>query len=99
MKSVQELNDFGVTQDNSMEFISGFEVQVDNWEELEKQHENIASIIEFEPNEHAELLVINILDSENEIFSWLSFLDTNVLIIIILMLVIGIINIGSVLLL
>ena len=36
--------------------------------------------------------------SENEIFSWLSFLDTNVLIIIILMLVIGIINIGSVLL-
>ena len=99
LKSVQELNDFGVTQDNTMEFVSGFEVQIDNWEELEKQHENIASIIEFEPNEHAELLkVINILDSENEIFSWLSFLDTNVLIIIILMLVIGIINIGSVLL-
>ncbi|MEE3144534.1 MAG: FtsX-like permease family protein [Bacteroidota bacterium] len=99
LKSVQELNDFGVTQDNSMEFISGFEVQINHWEELEKQHENIAGIIEFEPNEHAELLkVINILDSENEIFSWLSFLDTNVLIIIILMLVIGIINIGSVLL-
>ena len=99
LKSVQELNDFGVTQDNTTEFISGFEVQINHWEELEKQHENIASIIEFEPNEHAELLkVINILDSENEIFSWLSFLDTNVLIIIILMLVIGIINIGSVLL-
>ena len=33
-----------------------------------------------------------------KLFSWLSFLDTNVLIIIILMLIIGIINIGSVLL-
>ena len=74
-------------------------MQIDSWVELENQYKNIAEIIELEPNEHSELLrVVNILESENEIFSWLSFLDTNVLIIIVLMLIIGIINIGSVLL-
>ena len=96
---VQELTDFGVTKENSFNYVSGFEVQIDSWVELENQYKNIAEIIELEPNEHSELLrVVNILESENEIFSWLSFLDTNVLIIIVLMLIIGIINIGSVLL-
>lgn len=96
---VQELTDFGVTKENSLNYVSGFEVQINSWEDLENQYQNIAEIIELEPNEHTELLrVVNILESENEIFSWLSFLDTNVLIIIILMLIIGIINIGSVLL-
>ena len=96
---VQELTDFGVTKENSLNYVSGFEVQIDSWEDLENQYQNISEIIELEPNEHTELLrVVNILESENEIFSWLSFLDTNVLIIIILMLIIGIINIGSVLL-
>ena len=96
---VQELTDFGVTKENSLNYVSGFEVQIDSWVELENQYKNIAEIIELEPNEHSELLrVVNILESENEIFSWLYFLDTNVLIIIVLMLIIGIINIGSVLL-
>jgi len=96
---VQELTDFGVTKENSLNYVSGFEVQIDSWVEVENQYKNIAEIIELEPNEHSELLrVVNILESENEIFSWLSFLDTNVLIIIVLMLIIGIINIGSVLL-
>ena len=99
LSSVQELNDFGVAQENSLNFVSGFEVQINNWDDLESKHQKIDEIIELEPNEHGEVLrVINILESENEIFSWLSFLDTNVLIIIILMLIIGIINIGSVLL-
>ncbi len=96
---VQELTDFGVTKENSLNYVSGFEVQIENWEELENQSINISEIIELEPNEHNELLkVVNVLESENEIFSWLSFLDTNVIIIIVLMLIIGIINIGSVLL-
>ncbi len=99
LSSVQELNDFGVAQENSLNFVSGFEVQINNWDDLESKHQKIDEIIELEPNEHGEVLrVINILESENEIFSWLSFLDTNVLIIITLMLIIGIINIGSVLL-
>ena len=99
LSSVQELNDFGVAQENSLNFVSGFEVQINNWDDLESKHQKIDEIIELEPNEHGEVLrVINILESENEIFSWLYFLDTNVLIIIILMLIIGIINIGSVLL-
>jgi len=97
--AVQQLSDFGMDNDKNKEFVSGFEVQIDNWDELDLQHEKLAEHIELKPNEHHEILKVNnILDTENEIFSWLSFLDTNVLIIIILMLIIGIINIGSVLL-
>jgi lipoprotein-releasing system permease protein len=35
------------------------------------------------------------LDTENDLFAWLSFLDYNVYIIIFLMLLIGVINVGS----
>jgi len=97
--AVQQLSDFGMENNRNSELVSGFEVQIDDWNELDAQHEKLAELIELKPNEHHEILKVNnILDSENEIFSWLSFLDTNVLIIIVLMLIIGIINIGSVLL-
>ena len=97
--AVQQLSDFGMESNRNRELVSGFEVQIDDWNELEAQHEKLAGLIELKPNEHHEILKVNnILDTENEIFSWLSFLDTNVLIIIVLMLIIGIINIGSVLL-
>jgi lipoprotein-releasing system permease protein len=39
--------------------------------------------------------VSSILDTENDLFAWLSFLDYNVYIIIFLMLLIGVINVGS----
>ena len=45
-------------------------------------------------NQHL-LQVTNIQDTEADLFSWLHFLDFNVLIIIFLMLIIGIINVGS----
>ena len=68
LSSVQELNDFGVAQENSLNFVSGFEVQINNWDDLESKHQKIDEIIELEPNEHGEVLrVINILESENEI--------------------------------
>ena len=48
------------------------------------------------PTKHNELLQIqNILDTEGDLFAWLSFLDYNVIIIVVLMLLIGIINVGS----
>lgn len=97
--AVQQLSDFNMENNKNSEYVSGFEVQIDDWDELEYQHEKLADMVELKPNEHHEILKVkNILDTENEIFSWLSFLDTNVLIIIVLMLIIGIINIGSVLL-
>ncbi len=97
--AVQQLSDFGMDDSENMRFVSGFEVQIDDWDELDSKYEILSDMIELKPNEHREILKVrNILDTENEIFSWLSFLNTNVLIIIVLMLIIGIINIGSVLL-
>jgi lipoprotein-releasing system permease protein len=48
------------------------------------------------PDKNGQLLqVSSVEDNESDLFAWLSFLDINVLIIIILMLIIGIINVGS----
>ena len=44
------------------------------------------------------LQVNSIQDVEADLFAWLSFLDVNVLIIVVLMLLIGVINVGSALL-
>jgi lipoprotein-releasing system permease protein len=42
--------------------------------------------------------VVSIFDLEQDLFNWLAFLDINVIIILVLMLLIGIINMGSALL-
>ena len=77
-------------------FVSGFEVQINDWNNLTYVEEEIRSIIEMRPNENNELMqVSSILDTERDLFAWLSFLDYNVYIIIFLMLLIGVINVGS----
>ncbi len=77
-------------------FVSGFEVQITDWNQLKHVEEEIRSIIEMRPNENNELMqVSSILDTERDLFAWLSFLDYNVYIIIFLMLLIGVINVGS----
>ncbi|MFM1946761.1 MAG: hypothetical protein RL207_1044 [Bacteroidota bacterium] len=77
-------------------FVSGFEVQITDWNKLKHVEEEIRSIIEMRPNENNELMqVSSILDTERDLFAWLSFLDYNVYIIIFLMLLIGVINVGS----
>ena len=77
-------------------FVSGFEVQITDWNQLKHIEEEIRSIIEMRPNENNELMqVSSILDTERDLFAWLSFLDYNVYIIIFLMLLIGVINVGS----
>ncbi len=99
LKKVQELCDFGERNKGDTEFVSGFEIHIDNWESLENVERNVKDLAELKPNEYGNLLQsISILDSENDIFSWLGFLDTNVFITISLMIIIGIVNIGSVLL-
>jgi lipoprotein-releasing system permease protein len=53
-------------------------------------------LVELIPDESGAMLEVNsIKDTEKELFLWLGFLDINVLIILVLMLLIGIINMGS----
>jgi lipoprotein-releasing system permease protein len=76
-------------------FISGFEVEVSNLAALPNVEQALKDAVEMRPvNQHL-LQVSNIQDTEADLFSWLHFLDFNVLIIIFLMLIIGIINVGS----
>ena len=78
------------------EFVTGYEVQINDWRNLAITESNLKSAIEMKPTEFGELLQIQtILDTQSDLFAWLSFLDYNVLIIIFLMLIIGIINVGS----
>lgn len=99
LKKVQELGDFADLNKGETNFVSGFEIQITDWNSLEETDAKLKDLVELEPQEDGTLLQTkSILDSEEDIFSWLRFLDTNVLIIITLMILIGIVNIGSVLL-
>ncbi|MBM3186324.1 MAG: ABC transporter permease [Bacteroidetes bacterium] len=78
------------------DFVTGYEVQIKKWEDLTSVQENLQSSIEMKPTKYGELLQIqSITDTQGDLFAWLNFLDYNVLIIVILMLLIGIINVGS----
>ena len=80
----------------SSDFVTGYEVHIKNWEDLSSVQDNLKSLIEMKPTKYGELLQIqSITDTQGDLFAWLNFLDYNVLIIVILMLLIGIINVGS----
>lgn len=80
-------------------YIGAYEVNLKDWNELANVQKELVEMVEFNPALGDEQLkVSSIIDQENDIFTWLSFLDINVLIIITLMLLIGIINMGSALL-
>lgn len=80
-------------------YIGGFEVNVKNWNELPDIHQRLKKKIEFIPSAANESFAVkSIIENENDIFVWLGFLDLNVLIILTLMILIGIINMGSALL-
>jgi len=84
---------------SSHNYVGGFEINVKDWENLEAIHERIKKKIEFIPTPYNESLkVTSIKENENDIFVWLGFLDINVIIILTLMILIGIINMGSALL-
>ena len=83
----------------SHHYVGGFEVNVHDWERLDELHEKIDQQVSFIPSPHNEQLkVTSIKENENDIFVWLGFLDINVIIILVLMIIIGIINMGSALL-
>lgn len=80
-------------------YVAGFEVKVNDWERLNEIQKQVKAKVEFLPSEAGEVFrVESIRETESDIFVWLGFLDLNVLIIIVLMILIGIINMGSALL-
>lgn len=80
-------------------YVGAFEFTLRDWDHLKQDVNFLKKQIQFQPgNEAQDLRVSSIVDTQNDIFVWLSFLDVNVWIILILMLLIGIINMGSALL-
>lgn len=80
-------------------YVGGFEVTVKDWDQLDATTAFLKNKIEFIPTKHGETLkVTSIVENESDIFVWLGFLDLNVVIILALMILIGIINMGSALL-
>ncbi len=68
------------------QFIGGYEVLIDNWNDLDKIDDIIYSEIPFE------LKTTKITDIYVEIFAWLDFLDMNIAVIIVMMLIVSLIN-------
>lgn len=84
---------------SSQEYVGGYELNVTKWQELPETYEKIKKQISFVPSELGETFSVrSIIENENDIFVWLGFLDLNVIIILSLMILIGIINMGSALL-
>ena len=81
---------------NSENYIAGYEVFISDWRNLDQIEKNLKNMLEMRPDSEGQLIQVkSILDNESDLFAWLSFLDFNVYIIIILMLIIGVINVGS----
>lgn len=83
---------------DAKEFISGYELTYNKFEDISPEVGNLRGKIISSPEWSQQLNVSGILDTQSDIFNWLSFLDINVWIILILMLFIGIINMSSALL-
>ncbi len=83
---------------NAEQFISGYELVYKDFKDIQPQVEALRRQIIIDPNFSQELGISSILDNQSDIFNWLSFLDINVWIILVLMIFIGIINMSSALL-
>lgn len=78
-------------------YVGAFEFTLRDWDHLEEDVRSLKKQIQFQPG-NEDLMVSSIVDNQSDIFVWLSFLDVNVWIILTLMILIGIINMGSALL-
>ncbi len=84
---------------SSQNYVSGFEIMVYNWGELDEVLARTKKRVERILMPNGEVLkATSIIENEPDIFVWLGFLDLNVIIILVLMILIGIINMGSALL-
>jgi lipoprotein-releasing system permease protein len=67
-------------------YTGGFEITINNWEDLDKMTDEIYNTIPFD------LESKNIKEINPEIFNWLGFLDMNIAVIITLMIIVSLIN-------
>jgi lipoprotein-releasing system permease protein len=81
------------------EYIGAYELNFYSWVNFEDNISKLKKTINYAfSNDEQSIEVSSIKEHEQDIFIWLSFLDINVWIIITLMLIIGVINMGSALL-
>ena len=73
-------------QGTGKKFIGGYELLIEKWDDLDKMDSIIYHEIPFE------LKTTKITDLYVEIFSWLNFLDMNIAVIILMMLIVSLIN-------
>lgn len=84
---------------SSHNYVGGFEITIKDWNTLDAVVLSTSKKVDFIPTQFNELLkTTSIKDNQRDIFVWLDFLDINVIIILTLMVLIGIINMGSALL-
>lgn len=87
---IQKLNDW------SKDEISGFEITIENFDDLEIYTEVIADLVGYNYEENGDFLMVsNIKEKHIQIFDWLNLQDLNVWIILILMLLVAGINMIS----
>ncbi len=86
IKHVQKLNDWNEEQ------VSGFEILIDNYAQLDKMDEIIYSTIPYNLN------AVTIREKNQDVFNWLELQDLNVIVIILLMVLVAGVNIISALL-
>lgn len=79
-------------------YVGAFEFTLRDWDKLKEDVKFLKKQIQFQNPQGEDLRVTSIVDSQSDIFVWLGFLDINVLIILVLMIIIGVINMGSALL-
>ena len=79
-------------------YVGAFEFILRDWSLLEQDVKFLKKQIQFQQPSNEDLRVTSIIDSQSDIFVWLGFLDINVYIILVLMIIIGVINMGSALL-
>ena len=81
------------------QWVTGFELNVKDWDQLEKKATELKKRFNLIPTEHGETMRIStIKENQADLFLWLDFLDINVVIIVLLMILIGVINMSSALL-
>ncbi len=79
-------------------YVGAFECELYDWNTLEQDVRYLKNQVLLGGELNQKLKVTSIVDSQSDIFVWLSFLDINVWIILSLMIIIGVINMGSALL-
>ena len=85
-----------VIQNPNMEFISGYEIGLNELNALEETRKVLQNEIGLNANSQSKFLQAStVFEVERDLFVWLKLLDLNVYVIIILMLIIGVVNAGS----